>query len=62
MKIAIFHGYELSGSGSNQIYALPCAGLGPGWRPGKVKAFQDLSDEELEEYHRFVAASVAGGR
>ena len=121
MKIAIFHGYELIGSGSNQstrylaralaldgqevhvlcrepapesvdfadralrwdeggeasilferdgcnagsctLHVLPLPPTNAVYitdtqRPGNVKAFQDLSDAELEEYHRFVAASV----
>ena len=121
MKIAIFHGYELIGSGSNQstrylaralardgqevhvlcrepapesadfvdralrwdeggeasilferdggnagsctLHVLPmpptnAVYIADTQRPGNVKTFQDLSDGELEEYHRFVAASV----
>lgn len=121
MKIGIFHGYELTGSGSNQVtqylaQALARAGhevhifcrepdpgsldfldkaiqwndrgraeilfekkgLKPGasilhqlplppvnavyitdtQRPGKVKAFSDLTDRELQDYHRFVVHSL----
>jgi len=121
MKIGIFHGYELIGSGSNQATAylgralaqaghevhLLCREPSPAsidflnkavqWdhagqqkvlfekdgnnngvcilhqlpippvnavyitdtqRPGYVKAFHDLTDEELKEYHRFVVNSL----
>jgi glycosyltransferase involved in cell wall biosynthesis len=121
MKIGIFHGYELIGSGSNQATAylaralalaghevhILCREPSPAsvdfidkaiqWdhegqnkilfekegnnngvcilhqlplppvnavyitdtqRPGNVKAFHELTDEELEEYHRFVVNSL----
>ena len=98
MKLGLYHGYELTGSGSNEytrylaralaraghevhvycrepnenaapegctLHRLPDASVSPVYltdkqRSGNVKAFTELTDAELDEYHRVNVDALRG--